>query len=115
MSNIADIPTNGMKVEIEKIPTVFIPSIQQAVARHRTGMVYLKLDNKVVEMNTLTAHRIGMALALADTAPDEMVILVINGERVELLKPFAVKVATALLRKADDADDWQLTNKRKLS
>ncbi len=115
MSNIADIPKNTLKVEIGKTPIVFIPSVQQAVARHRMGLVYLKLDNLVVEMNTLTAHRIGMALALADTAPDEMVILIINGERVELLKPFAVKVATALLRKADDADDWQLTNKRKLT
>jgi len=108
MSNIANIPQNTLKIETAKQPLVYIPTIHQIVVRHEMGKVILFISRKRVELDTLTAHRIGYAMGIAKLAPDEMIVLTINGEKIDLLWPIAVKVSAALLRKADDADDWQL-------
>lgn len=113
MSYIGDIPENTLSVEIAKIPTIYVPKIKQIVARQEFGKVILFIDDKRVELNTLTAHKIGYTIAMAKLAPDEMIVLSINGERVDLLWPIASKVSTALLRKADAADDFQLMRKVK--
>lgn len=75
------------------------------------GKVILFISQKRVELDTLTAHRIGYTMGTAKLAPNEMIVLTINGEKIDLLWPVAVKVSAALLRKADDADDWQLRRK----
>jgi len=98
------------------MPLVYMPAFSQIVARSEKGSVFLFVDNRGVEMSTLTAHDIGYTIAMMapKLAHDEMVVIVINGERIELLPDVATKVATALLRKADDADDWQLQNKTRI-
>lgn len=108
MSYLADIPQNTLKLEITQQPLVYIPVIGNIVVRHENGMVVLFISQKRVELNTLTAHRIGYTIHMAKLAPNEMIVLSINSEEIELLWPVAKKLATALLRKADDADDWQL-------
>jgi len=110
MSQLAQIPENTLKIEVAKIPPVYVPTHGQIVCRSRHGMVYLFVDTRGVELTTVTAHDIGytIAMTLPKLDQSEMVVIVINGERVELLPEIARKVSTALLRKADDADDWQL-------
>lgn len=84
-------------------------------ARHEQGEVALYIDNKRVGMTTTVAHKIGMAIGtlLSQISPAEMIVLVINEERVDLLPLFARRLMAVILRKADDADDWQLTRRVK--
>lgn len=109
---IADIPENTLTVDVAEIPTVFIPKVDKIIARHELGKVVLFIMGKRVELNTLTAHKIGYTMAMTKLAPNEMIVMGINGEKIELPGPIALKVSTALLRKADDADDWQLRRKQ---
>ncbi len=103
--------SDTLQIDLEKTPLVYIPTIGRIVARHTFGKVWLFIDDKRVELSTTIAHGIGMAIFRAKIAPDEMIVLTINGERIELLWPMAKRLAVALLRKADDADDWQLQRK----
>ena len=107
---------NKIIVEVDN-PDVFAPRFGKIVARHEVGNVVMFVDDKRVEMTTVVAHRIGVTIAklVQKLAPNEIIVIIINGERVELLPKIAQKVSTALLRKADDADDWQLANRRKLA
>jgi len=116
MSNLAQIAQTTLKVEVDKQPLIMVANRHQVVVRSRMGKVYLFLDGRGVEMSTLTAHDIGYTIAMKvpKLAPDELIVLIINGERLELLPALATQISTALLRKADDADDWQLANRRKL-
>lgn len=115
MSYLGHIPNAVLTVDIAAIPMLFQPSISKVAARSELGQVILFMDGRRVELTTIVAHKIGLTIALAipTLAPNEMIVITINGEKIELLKPFASKVSTALLRKADDADDWQL-NRRKI-
>jgi hypothetical protein len=110
--HITDIPQDTLSVEIDRIPMIYAPSAKKIIARSHLGRVLLNIDGRVVALSTITAHRIGLAIARSQLAPDEMVILIINGERVELLWQHALQVSAALLRKADDADDWQLNRSK---
>ena len=98
---------NTLILKIAKIPLIYVPKISQMVVRHEMGLVILFIDQKCVELTTLTAHDIGYQIHTAKLAPNEMIVLSINGEEIELLWSVAKKLATGLLRKADDADDWQ--------
>jgi len=108
MSYIANIQKNTLVLKIAEAPLIYVPKITQIVVRHEMGMVVLFIDQKRVQLTTLTAHSIGYNIHIAKLAPNEMVVLSINGEEIELLWSVAKKLATGLLRKADDADDWQL-------
>jgi len=114
MSNLAQIAETVLKVERGKVPLAYVPKYSRIIARAQLGSVFLFMDNSGVEMSTLTAHHIGYTIAMMvpNLAPDELIVIVINGEQIQLLPEVAQKVSTALLRKADDADDWQLQNKR---
>lgn len=108
MSYLTEIPQNTLKVEIDKIPLDYRPKIDKIVARSEFGKVVLFIGNKRVELNTVTAHKIGYTIAMAKLEPNELIVIIINNQRLEFLHPIAMNVAKALLRKADDADDWQL-------
>ena len=102
-----------LELEVVRKPPVYVPTIYKIIAQHYYGMVRLKIGDRFCELSTTIAYDIGRAILTADVAPDEMILLIINGERVELLLPIAKRVAIALIRKADDADDWQINTKRK--
>jgi len=107
--------TGTLEIEVVAKPLVYIPTIDKIYVRHRFGVVYLIMGEKVQPLTTTVAYDIGRVILLANLPPDEMFMVSINGERVELLSPIARKVAIGLVRKADDADDWQIFNvKRKL-
>jgi len=111
MTYIADIPKNTLVLKTAEAPLIYVPKITQIVVRHEMGMVILFIDLKRVELTTLIAHSIGYNIHMVKLAPNEMIVLSINGEEIELLWSVAKKLATGLLRKADDADDWQLRRK----
>lgn len=87
--------------------------VDKIYIRHRFGVVYLMMGKKVHSLTTTIAYDVGRVILLADIAPDEMFMLSINGERVELLSSIARKVAIGLVRKAEDADDWQILNRNR--
>ena len=111
---LGNIEQNEMTVEPGVLAGVYMPPFKNIIAQHRLGKVYLVLDDKAVEMTTILAHKIGMKIGLMipKLAPNELVKLTINRKPLELLPQVAQKVSTALLRKADQADDWQLENRR---
>ena len=103
-----------LEIETIAIPALYYQEPYEIRAQHYYGMVRLKIGDKVMELSTTIAYDVGRAILTADVAPNEMIMLVINGEQVKLLLPFAKQMAVGLVRKADDADDWQLNTKRKL-
>lgn len=76
---------------------------------HRHGSVMLSAGSKTIELSTPTAHKIGFALAskAGQAQKGEHVTLSINGEQVKLLPEHALNLGGAILRKTDDADDYQ--------
>lgn len=116
MSNIAHVPKNSLHVEVARQPVIYVPEFKHIVVRHEMSRVVLLLNDIRVEMSTIIAHGIGMAISKALPGLEllEMIVIVINRRKVELLREPAMRVATALLRKADDADDWQLKVRKKL-
>jgi len=96
-----------LKVEIAKKPTIYVPKYSKMAVRHDHGRVLLLADSKAIDLSTVVAHKIGFAMASAKLAPGEIIVLTINGERIELLQDTASQLAAGLLRKADDADDFQ--------
>jgi hypothetical protein len=75
----------------------------------------MHIGKRGVDLSTVIAHQIGMIIvkAVPGLEPNELIVLNINRKKIELLGPLAQRVAVALLRKADDADTWQL-NRSKL-
>ena len=78
------------------------------------GMVYWAIGDSIIKLTTVVAHRIGMALCkkASERAPDEFVFVKINGKEIQFEARNAKQVGGALLRKADDADDFQLQRKQ---
>jgi len=100
--------TDILTLDVAKAPLIYMPKYNNIVVRHEFGAVIVFIGQKRVELTTMIAHDIGYAIHSSEKQPDEMVVLSINGEKIELLWPIALKLATALLRKADDADDFQI-------
>lgn len=98
-----------LKVEIDRKPTIYVPTVNKMAVRQHYRNVLLLVDDRRVEMTTIVAHKIGytIAMAIPKLSPQEIIVLKINGERIELLPDAASKLSTGLLRKADAADDFQ--------
>lgn len=100
---------NSLSVDIGHIPIIYQPP-PNIMTRHINGRVHLYVGNRGIDLNTVVAHKIGMTIvkAVPGLEPNELIVLNINNEKIKLLGPLARRVAVALLRKADDADTWQL-------
>jgi len=88
---------------------VFVPNVKEVRARTRQGLVYLLVDDKMLEMQTPAAHKTGFALVkqAGEALPGEFVVLKVNGYALNFPPKNAKQVGGSLLRKADDADDFQ--------
>ena len=78
--------------------------------RSRYGLVYWMIGDKApLEMRTPAAHKTGFALVkhASEAIAGELVVVKINGENLTFLPEHATQIGGALLRKADDADDFQ--------
>jgi len=98
------------KIEIELKRGIWSESTYQVRVRSEVDHVLMLAKQKIVKFRTPAAHRTGFALAKkgGEAMPGEFVIMRINGEALEMLPEDAVNLGGALLRKADDVDDYQL-------
>ena len=115
-------PSEQIRVEVVKQPLI-VPPTPPIVVKRNGGTVVLNVNGLEISLSTYHAHRIGLAIGTADIAPDEMVRMTVNGAQIDLIdpkndpmeaNPYYLKVAGALLLKADAADDYQLQTKRKI-
>jgi len=68
------------------------------------------INDKMLEMRTPVAHKTGFAMVknAGEASPNEFVVLKVNGYALNFPPKSAKQVGGSLLRKADDADDYQL-------
>lgn len=102
---------DNLSIKIEKSPKVHIPA-KEIYVDSKFGKVRLAIDQKVAEFTTIIAHKVGMAIFKAKLDYNDLIVLEINKVRFEMLPAVAKRVATKLLLRADDADDWQIINRR---
>ena len=97
------------QLEVTLSTGIFIPNVNAVRVRHRAGLVYLFVDDCLVEMRTPIAHKTGFALVCqaGEAMENEFIILRINGDDLNFPTHNARQIGAALLRKADDADDFQ--------
>lgn len=72
------------------------------------GVVRVDVDEAHAWLSTPVAHSTGLALCQARPDNGEAVVLRIDGRELSMPSDVAVRIGGALLRKADQADDWQL-------
>jgi hypothetical protein len=88
----------------------YAPSVDAFRVGHRFGSVILTLGDKLLEMGTVIAHRTGFQLvkkAHEAKHVNACVRLRVESSDFLLLPNEATQLGGALLRKADDADDFQ--------
>ena len=97
-------------LEVTRSAGFFSPNVNAVRVRHQYGLVYLFVDDHdPLEMKTLAAHKTGFAMVkhAGEALHNEFVILKVNGVALNFPPKSAEKVGVALLRKSDDADDFQ--------
>ena len=96
-------------LEVTRSAGFFSPNVGAVVVRQVYGMVYMFIDEKILEMRTPAAHKTGFAMVrhAGEALENEFVILRINGVALNFPPKSAKQVGAALLRRADDADDFQ--------
>ena len=87
----------------------------QVKVRARGPFIDLIVGNRKMSMRTPSAHRIGfevvkMADEILRERVDDHIALTINGEDVCVTAFHARQVGSLMLRRSDDADDFQLAN-----
>ena len=109
-----NLDSDNLTIRIDKQP-IFPKYPDRIVARHVEGRVHLYVGMSGVDLSTVAAHKVGLAIAKATPQLDinELIVLEINKERFDLPRITANQVSTALLRKADAADDYQLNKRAK--
>ena len=97
------------KLEVTRSAGFFMPNVNTVRVKQKTGLVYLLIDDRLLEMRTPEAHKTGFAMVkiAGEAVQNEFVVLRINGVALNFPPKGATKVGAALLRKADDADDFQ--------
>ena len=104
-------------IEVELSKEIYAPDVRRIVVRYEHNMVVLWLDDMRVEMTTPVAARIGLEMnkLYAVHEPGDLVIMRINGRKVQLVPMQARQVGGVMLKKADRADDWQRQSGRRLA
>lgn len=98
------------RISVDRKRGVFRPEMGDVVVRQDCGDVLVFVKGKALRMSTPIAVKIGLALTGtggANFEPDEIVVMDISGVEVQMLPQTAAKIGSAILRKADRADDWQ--------
>jgi hypothetical protein len=94
---------------------VYCPWLAKVRVGQDHGAVRLTINAKTIELTTPAAHKLGYSLVTKGglAQKGEHVTLSINGETMQLLQEHALQLGGAILRKTDDADDYQLARYRK--
>lgn len=84
---------------------------------HRHGKVLFVIDGAALEFKVPIAFQLGwdMVVKSGELLPNEFVVVTINQKTIELPKEQGLQVGGALLRKCDDADDYQLQHPERIS
>lgn len=101
-------------IEIEKRSGIMTRVPDKIAVRAEGPLVVMLFDMSRVEMLTPTAHKVAFALIRAADEcllAGDFVVMRINRVDVEYPAKHARQVAAGLLRKADDADDFQLNHR----
>lgn len=98
-----------IKVELSK--GVYKGENHKIVVRSERGQVVVFIDQSRLEFTTPAAFKIGFTMVKKAGAAmsGDFVKLVINSKELQLLPEHALKVGGAILRKFEDADDFQIT------
>lgn len=77
--------------------------------RQHMGSVLLGIDEKVIQLKTPTAHKVGFSLVKksSEAFESEHIKLIINNESIPLLPIQARQLGGAILKKTMQADDYQ--------
>ena len=80
------------------------------VVRSENGQVIVFIDQSRLEFNTPTAFKLGFTMVkkAGEALVGDFVSLLINSKELQLLPSQALQVGGAILRKFEDADDYQL-------
>ena len=99
-----------MSITVDLKRGIYQGSCCQIIIRTENGQVIVFIDQSKIEFKTPAAFKLGFALAKKAglALQGEFVSLVINSKEIQLLPEQALKVGGAILRKTDDADDFQL-------
>jgi hypothetical protein len=120
--HVADL-VSGKRLEIRngeqrivvdrKRMAMFKPIVGDIRARFRGDKVYLLLGQKMLEMTTPIASKVGFALAKNGGACmylGDFVFMEIGGEEIHLAPADALQLGGVMLKKTDRADDYQRQN-----
>lgn len=107
-----EIWSGGQRLVIDrkKLPGVYQPTVHSIRACCDGPDVVLLIGDTRLQMTTPVAVKVGLALGFNGGAwlePDDAVLLEVSGIEVLLLPETAVRISGAILRKANQADDWQ--------
>ena len=97
-------------IEVTRKAGIYHPNVQKVVVpQQKNGLVYALINDSLLEMRTPAAHKVGFALVrqAGEASPSENIVLLINGVALNFPPKGAKQFGAALLRRADDADDFQ--------
>lgn len=105
-------------MEISRRVGIFEPTYGKVAVRSEFGMVVMFIGDAKLVFGTTLAHEVGYKLCimarndldLPHGVSNDIITMNINGKMLDLLPRQAQSIGVALLRKADDADDFQLEN-----
>ena len=88
---------------------VYKGEFSKIVVRSESGHVIVFVDTNRLEFKTPEAFKLGFAMVKKSGSAlnGDFISVVINGKELQLLKEQALKVGGAILRKTDDADNFQ--------
>jgi len=97
-------------IKIEKKRGIYYSEVKEVRIRQRFGKVLLLIDKAILEFTTPGAFKLGWDIVVksGELLPGEYISITINGKELQLLKEDGLRVGGAILRKVDDADDYQL-------
>lgn len=101
-------------MKVQKKTGVLIPSEHEIRVRAEGGDVLVLVDRIPAEvLNTTETVKLGLdMIRLADDCRGEFIQLKINGSPIDVLPSHARQVGAGLLRKADQADEFQINKQR---
>jgi hypothetical protein len=101
-----------MRIELKN--GIYEGATHKVTVRSENGHVIVFIDESRVEFKTPAAFKAGFAIVkkagLALTG--DFVSWTVNGKEIQMLPEHALKIGGAILRKTEDADDFQLNRSR---
>ena len=97
-------------ISVEIKSNSILSSTHNIIVGHRFGLVLMNIDGAILEFKTPAAFKLGWDIAAKSGAmlDGETLCVKINNKEIYLGKEHGLKLGGGLLRKCDDADDFQI-------